>query len=132
MTNNLQSLIDAVFEETKRQENKRAEYISLVHGLLDNTIRKSRNGNKNERISFKYFYDRIGVKKVSFSSDIFSDNMTLGELDEANKSIDNCINTIYDFGEPILDRFIEHLVKVAIPQFLQGRTPNNYFVFYGR
>ena len=132
MTNNLQSLINAVFEETKRQESKRVEYVSLVHDLLNNTTRKSKYGNKNERISFKYFYDRIGVKKVSFSSDILGDDMSQEKLDEINKSIDFCINTIYDFGEPILDRFIEHLVKVAIPQFLQGRTPNNYFVFYGR
>lgn len=133
---NLNNLINLVFEEAKKQENQRKEYISLVHNLIEGTERKERKSSPygNDcvwRISFRLHLGIDGI--ISFSSEISDRENGLTShdvryLEEAYRNIDKCINYLLDIGTEYADAFIEHLAKVAIPLFLQGRHPKDYYV----
>lgn len=134
---NLNELINAVLAEAKKQEEQRKEYISLVHQLIEGTERiNCSNSDKNNtwRINFRIYTDIMNQTFVSFSQSISKredgnpSKYDLENLGKANTEIDECINYLYDYNVKVLDSFIEHLSKVAIPQFLQNRYPSTWRV----
>ena len=124
---NITELVNGILEETKRQENLRKEYLSLVHDLIEKTERK-----EDEfvwRISFHWCSCTIQFR-MNISERI-NQNITeydKEELEKANDDINKCINRLLDYGVDVADDFIEYLTKIAIPQFLQGRYPFGYSI----
>ena len=134
---NLNELIIAIVDETKRQKDERNEYISLVHKLIEGTEKigdESISDSKNVwRINFRIGRG-LSEGKIHFSSSISKREngepclMDVENIAKANNEIDECINILYDKGTEYVDNFIKHLSKVAIPQFLQNRYPRDYYI----
>ena len=127
-------LIISAFEEAKRQEEQRKEYILLVHELLDGTIRggSTYDFSNTWRLSFKLH--RVD-NRISFDTDITRRNDRdlvtyddINRIKKANEDINKCINYLYDCGIDKLEAFIDHLAKNAIPMFLQHRCPWDYII----
>jgi hypothetical protein len=126
----LNSLLSEILAETKRQENKRQEYLSLVNGIINGTTKE--NEGNTWRINFRWYSDKMGGECISFSSNIVKrNNEELANfqkkyIEESDLEIAKAVNYMIDCGEKTIDAFINHLSKVVLPQFLQNRYPSNY------
>lgn len=134
MENKINDLIKEILTEVKKQKEERQEYISFVYQLIENTKRKDED-DMNPcvwRINFRHCESVFGQNFISFGSDIterVNKNLTKFDLkwiSESNGEIEKCINFLYDYNKEVLDDFIKYLSKVAIPQFLQNRHPEEY------
>ena len=129
----LDELVNTAFKEAKQQEDKRREYITLIHDLIERTERDF-NNHMTCRINFYLYRNTIGKELIIFGENPsvlyngLSDYDEM-ELEKSNKKMDECINYLYNLGVNILDDFIDHLSTVAIPSFLQNHKPQPYEVF---
>jgi hypothetical protein len=139
--NKLDELLTEILEETKSQENKREEYIKLIHELLKNNTRTGCeiiHGDKN--VWQLHFYINKSNTSIGFLSHIVERNdglrnsdredglslTGLAYIDEANRNMDKAINYLINVDK--IDDFIEYLVKKAIPLFLQNQRAERWYI----
>ena len=134
----LNELINGILAETKKQENKRKEYISLIHNLINSLERTTTNCEGMSctwRLSFRWHSSNnnkiVHFSQIIVNREAYKHNEKImlydkKEIEISNHDIDKCINYMLDCGDSTIDSFIEHISKVAIPQFLLGRFPKDY------
>lgn len=126
--NKMHELVESILEETKRQENQREEYLSLIRTLLESTERKDQECSR--KLTFRRYSNLAGEERISFSSVITSRNngtkCDLSQIEKAQVEMDRCVNYLVDCGDDVVEKFFEYITKTALPLFLQGRYPGDY------
>ena len=116
-------------------------YIELIKDLLNHpktTRRTSNNVNEElilERLTFNYWVDchidtgnnsSINQAMIEFHIMNISD-LSKKELINLQATSENSIFALYCRGKYMIESFISYLIYDAIPEFLNGNIPSNYY-----
>ena len=122
----IKELVENITEEARRQKCELEEYRRIIHELLEQTVRVGKVNDKEKawQMTFRWFTDKCGTNKISFSSRVSRRGEQIISADY--ETIDSAINYMYKKG--CLDNFIERLCKEYLPLFLNNMYPDYYLI----